>query len=305
MTTFYSNGKLLITGEYVVLDGAKALALPTKFGQTLTVKTNNDSKIIWKSLDENNTVWFEGVFEFVYKKIIQTEQNDNEVSERLVQILNAAKKLNPKFLKENEGYSITSKLDFPKNWGLGSSSTLLNNIAQWANVDAFELSNATFGGSGYDIACAQNNSPIIYSIENGFPKIEITSFKKSFESQLFFVHLNQKQNSREAIKTYQNNKHNLAETLLKINTITNQFLEDSSLKAFENLIEKHEDLIGKITKQTPIKKRLFSDYNNAIKSLGAWGGDFVLATGTKDYVENYFRNKGYHIIISYQEMILD
>ena len=31
--TFYSNGKLLITGEYVVLDGAKALALPTKFGQ--------------------------------------------------------------------------------------------------------------------------------------------------------------------------------------------------------------------------------------------------------------------------------
>ena len=33
--TFYSNGKLLITGEYVVLDGAKALALPTKYGQNL------------------------------------------------------------------------------------------------------------------------------------------------------------------------------------------------------------------------------------------------------------------------------
>jgi hypothetical protein len=27
---FYSNGKLLITGEYLVLDGAKAFALPTK-----------------------------------------------------------------------------------------------------------------------------------------------------------------------------------------------------------------------------------------------------------------------------------
>ena len=43
---FYSNGKLLLTAEYLVLDGAKALALPTKFGQDLEVKkidvqTNN------------------------------------------------------------------------------------------------------------------------------------------------------------------------------------------------------------------------------------------------------------------------
>ena len=36
--TFYSNGKLLITGEYLVLDGAKAFALPTKFGQKLTIE---------------------------------------------------------------------------------------------------------------------------------------------------------------------------------------------------------------------------------------------------------------------------
>jgi hypothetical protein len=35
--TFYSNGKLLITGEYLILDGAKGLALPTKMGQNLSV----------------------------------------------------------------------------------------------------------------------------------------------------------------------------------------------------------------------------------------------------------------------------
>ena len=35
--TFYSNGKLLLTGEYLVLNGAVALAIPTKFGQTLTI----------------------------------------------------------------------------------------------------------------------------------------------------------------------------------------------------------------------------------------------------------------------------
>ena len=43
--TFYSNGKLLITGEYVVLDGAKALALPTKFGQSLLVKDRKSTRL--------------------------------------------------------------------------------------------------------------------------------------------------------------------------------------------------------------------------------------------------------------------
>ena len=33
---YYSHGKLLITGEYTVLYGAAALALPAKFGQVMT-----------------------------------------------------------------------------------------------------------------------------------------------------------------------------------------------------------------------------------------------------------------------------
>jgi hypothetical protein len=36
--TFYSNGKLLI-GEYLVLDGGTAFALPTKFGHLIVEKT--------------------------------------------------------------------------------------------------------------------------------------------------------------------------------------------------------------------------------------------------------------------------
>ena len=51
--TFYSNGKLLLTGEYVVLDGANALAVPTKYGQNLVVEIINKPYIIWKSFNEN------------------------------------------------------------------------------------------------------------------------------------------------------------------------------------------------------------------------------------------------------------
>ena len=42
---FYSHGKLLLTGEYVVLDGAKALAIPTNKGQYLTVKPIDEPKV--------------------------------------------------------------------------------------------------------------------------------------------------------------------------------------------------------------------------------------------------------------------
>ena len=60
---FFANGKLLLTGEYAVLRGACALALPTKFGQHLTVEENNSNFINWKSLDHENKVWFENDFD--------------------------------------------------------------------------------------------------------------------------------------------------------------------------------------------------------------------------------------------------
>ena len=49
--TFYSNGKLFITGEYVVLDGGIAFSLPTKFGQNLIAEENENDYIYWKSYD--------------------------------------------------------------------------------------------------------------------------------------------------------------------------------------------------------------------------------------------------------------
>lgn len=304
MQTYYSNGKLLLTGEYVVLDGAEALALPTQFGQTLSIQTIHDAKIIWKSVDEKNAVWFEDIFVLSNNEVRNFVQNNNPISTRLLQILNVAKTLNPQFLSGSNGFKITSTLDFPQNWGLGSSSTLLNNIAQWAKVDAFTLSNATFGGSGYDIACAQHDFAIMYQRNENSPKIKPITFKKAFENELFFIHLNQKKNSREAIRTYQEHKKNSTEVISRINTITHQILDCNTLELFETLIEEHETIIGTITNQTPVKQRLFNDYRHTIKSLGGWGGDFILATGPNNYVNNYFKSNGYNTVIPFNDMIL-
>ena len=49
MNSFHANGKLLISGEYVVLDGGLALAIPTKKGQFLHFEPTNHSILHWKN----------------------------------------------------------------------------------------------------------------------------------------------------------------------------------------------------------------------------------------------------------------
>src|SRR5690606_31376087 len=122
MQKFHSKGKLLLTGEYVVLDGATALAIPTKYGQSLEVEISEKEGIHWESFDEKGTVWYEDFFDL---KNFESK-NRNEISETLSKIFNEAKKLNPTFFKDSKGFSIKTKLYFPRNWGLGTSSTLIN-----------------------------------------------------------------------------------------------------------------------------------------------------------------------------------
>ncbi|RLD28463.1 MAG: GHMP kinase, partial [Bacteroidetes bacterium] len=89
----------------------------------------------------------------------------------------------------------------------------------------------------------------------------------------------------------------------EISDITSKIITCSSLVDFEELITAHEHIISKVIKQKTVKELLFNDYKGAIKSLGAWGGDFILVTGNKNSVE-YFKGKGFNTIITYDNMVL-
>jgi len=298
----YSNGKLLLTAEYVILDGAKGLALPTKFGQSLKLRHEDSETFGWISIDKTNEPWFSATFSKTDLKTLNT--TDKDISNRLVQILSEAKQLNPSFLSNPSDYNnIEAKLTFSRNWGLGSSSTLISNIAEWAQVDPYKLLATTFGGSGYDIACAQNNTSIVYQKSKNKPVVHALNFQPCFLNHLFFVYLNQKKNSRDAIKAYRNLDFDKHALISKINGITDGIIKCTQLKEFELLLNNHEYLISKTLKTPTIKELLFSDYPGTIKSLGAWGGDFILATGSEAEME-YFKKKGYSTILSYTEMIL-
>ncbi len=298
MQKFHSNGKLLLTGEYVVLDGATALAIPTKYGQSLEVDISEKKGIQWQSFDENGLIWFEDFFSL---ENFESQNKESEISKTVSKILREAQNLNPNFLSKCEGIRVKTKLDFPRNWGLGTSSTLINNIAQWAEVDSFELLAFSFGGSGYDIAAAQSDSPILYELNKGKPVFRTVHLPWDFTDSLFFVHLNKKQNSKEGIARYRNASVN-KNTIQRISDISNKLLMCYSLLDLEKLLNAHEEIISEIVNLPTIKTQLFSDYPNTIKSLGAWGGDFVLAIGSEDDMD-YFRKKGYTTIIPFQKIL--
>ncbi|PQJ69288.1 GYDIA family GHMP kinase [Polaribacter butkevichii] len=313
MKNYYSNGKLLLTGEYLVLDGAKSLAIPTKFGQDLSVEKIKEPQIIWGSFTHTGACWFEAVFDLQKLRLVNCtfnadkEGNADVIAETLLSILVEAKNLNPDFLKSENGFMVKTNLTFPRNWGLGTSSTLINSIAAWAKVDAFKLLWNSFKGSGYDIACAQNDTPVFYQIENKKPVVAPVEFNPIFKENLFFVHLNQKQDSKEGIAKFREHldcaRHDVQGKIKRISEISDAFLKVESLEKFEALIVEHEQIISSIIKLKPVKEKLFPDYFGAIKSLGAWGGDFVLVTGNAD-TPTYFKNKGFTTILRYQEMVL-
>lgn len=303
MKTFYSHGKLLLTAEYFVLDGAKALAIPTKKGQKLSISATESPGLHWKSILADGTVWFETVFDIDALKT-QAYQNEDPILQRLGDILMAALKQQPNFLHTTEGIQAISQLEFARDWGLGSSSTLLNNIATWAQINPYKLLSDTFGGSGYDIACAKAKGPITYLRAKTDPTVETISFCPSFRHQIFFIHLNQKQNSRDSIAQYRAiEKKHIDDLLKQVNVYTDQMIQAETLNEFESIIYNHESFLADILQTSTVKNRLFSDYPGAIKSLGGWGGDFVMATGTFEDM-TYFKERGYETILSYDDMVL-
>jgi len=288
---------LLISGEYAVLDGAKALALPTTLGQTLEVCATSKNNIEWTAHDTNKNQWYHEVFS------IQdfTPGNPKDLtSQRLSQLLTEARAHQPGFLIQSHGVYVKTKLGFDRNWGLGSSSTLVNNIAQWANVDAYLLQEKVFGGSGYDIACAQTQSPIVFQKSEKRPLVKEVNFWPDFHKNLFFVYLNQKQNSRLAISHHY--KGSSSSQIDAINQLTEAFLDAKTMGDFQNTMDRHENCIGKLIGHTPVQQKLFTDYQGVVKSLGAWGGDFVLACGPTNSAE-YFMEKGFTTIISFGKII--
>ena len=300
MKSYHSHGKFLLTGEYLVLRGALSLALPLKFGQDLEIEQleTNNGQLFWKAWRPEGK-WFSVTMN--RNNLVNFSTNAPDKALMLSQILQAVKSLNPNAFEGND-LNFTTRLDFDPNWGLGSSSTLIANLARWANVNPYELLKLTFGGSGYDIACATAEQPIYYQLIDGKPQVETIDFQPPFAEHLFFVYQGQKQSSSKEIKAFleKANPTDLQNDIEAVSKISRALPKCESLDEFAMLLQCHERIIARCIGQEPVQKR-FPDFEGVLKSLGAWGGDFILAaTGWgENQVREYFKKYGLEVVFGY------
>lgn len=305
-THYRAHGKLLFTGEYAVLNGALALALPTRFGQELEViypPQAQEGWLSWQSFDANGESWFESIY--LLPDASYEEGLDDSAGHKLEAVLHAVQRQRPHVWSNMKGAAVITRLDFPRHWGLGTSSTLIANIARWLQVDPYKLLHDTFGGSGYDLACANAGGPILYQLIDGVPHYIEYPYLPPYRRHLYFVYLGKKQSSQEAIKQFREAGGDIQLLSGQITAITAQWLSARTLAEVEDCIRRHEHLISTAMQLARAKDLYFSDYWGEVKSLGAWGGDFVLVTSERHQADTraYFNEKGYDVVLTYEEMM--
>lgn len=303
--TYQANGKLLISGEYFVLAGAKALAVPLRFGQRMQVSElteSHDRMIDWQVF-QNQQTWFHCAISNTDFKILET--NSMQKAIQVASMLQHIHSHEPGLLDKEKKLLFTHHLDFNPEWGWGTSSTLVHNLACWSGINPYLLNKKFFHGSGYDVAVAGSSSPILFNIEKNIPGAEPVSFSPTYADQMFFIYLGKKQSTRASI-------HNLQETILNKKKLTNlvtditlQMLQATSTKEMMALMKEHEQIVSGATGMKKVRDIYFHDFQGEVKSLGAWGGDFVMAVSAMPSgdVKKYFRHKGFHTIYNFKELV--
>ena len=289
----------MLTSEYVAVDGALVLAIPTKLGQELFFTENDDQKslIHWQAYHQNQ-LWLDAKID--YKNWEIQETNNQKATEFILEVLRNVQNLSEIKFKSDVFYHLKTNLQFPSDFGLGSSSTLMSNLAEWAEIDAFILNEESLGGSGYDVAVAKEKSAVLYTRfpERTYHKI---NFDPIFKDELIFIHLNQKQDTREGISHYKS-KPTSTELINDYSKLTEKIINSQNLEEFSQLMTIHEQKLSDFLGIPTVKEKYFQNCPGFVKSLGAWGGDFVLASKFGDY-ESYFKKQGFSKIFSWSELI--
>ncbi|MDT8393743.1 MAG: GYDIA family GHMP kinase [Bacteroidales bacterium] len=328
---FYSNGKLLITGEYLVIKGALALAVPCAMGQEMIVKIEQgtcldpsaDKPIVnpkpseeqnpeykdkgsirWKSFYDKKC-WFDATFMLPGLEVVTA--SNNRTAAYVQKLMIEAIKLNPENIDEQSHYLIENLLEFSPDWGLGSSSSLISNIAAWFGIDTYTLYGKLHKGSAYDIACARAKGPIWYSKLPGQPVIRHIDFNPGFAYNLAFVYSGQKQDSELSVGSFLENIIVNAEDIERISAISQALPMAKTLRKFDALINEHEKIMSRVLGKPSVKSVRFADFPGSIKALGAWGGDFLLASSEIgfDKIKMYFSKQGLDIVFNWKEMVMN
>jgi len=291
---FTAHGKLLLTGEYAITQSARGIAMPTSFGQHLSLESyEGPEHVLWVALDNENKPWFTAGFDREGRVL----HSSSEAMAQKLQVF-----LEP--VRQSNGWNASvraqTKVDFPRLWGLGTSSTLCALLAQWAKIDALSY-RKLHGGSGYDLACAQANGAISYELSHEQPEIKDVQLPEVLKESVF-VYRGAKQNTDSSLKLVRSKPFS-SEQCKEITRLSDAFLLAKSIEDLESIIEKHELLIANHLGLERAIDGPFKGVVGQVKSLGGWGGDFVMLTRFEEN-RQWLEANGFTTIIPFETMTL-
>lgn len=299
METLYSSGKLILMGEYAVLHGMDALCIPLKAGQTMMVDSSNDDHIHWSWKYKDRYL-----ADFtLHKESLEVLTCRHGDPSWVIRLINHIRSKSEDFLK-NRGRIIRFDNQFPPEWGLGSSSATISSVCRYAGVDPFHINEILTGGSGADIAAATANQWFIY--RKAQPPVSWSlPFPFRLAHHVWFVYSGSKQATASHIQEVKNTRNTFNISLLPhVNWLVYRFITASALPELSFIVQEHESVISQLILKDPVGAD-FPDFPGKIKSLGAWGGDFLMAVSQQDeaFVKNYFATRGYPEVFSWEYFI--
>lgn len=296
---YYAHGKFLLTAEYLVMAGADAIVLPLNKGQHLSLLEDEHEQLRWESWYEGE-LWFQADFNAHNFDVLETE--DQFRAAFISRILKEAKELAKKE-KSFQAKKIITELEFSPDWGLGSSSTLIVNVSRLFDINAFDLHKRVSRGSGFDVAAGMSTYPFRYRLKKNKREMMPVRIPELFFNHTFFVYLGQKADSGIAVEEFSQQDKDLKIPVKYINEISGQFTEVESVRELSRITNEHEQFMSDVLGM-PSPTDRFADYPYGMKSLGAWGGDFIMAIHPKgkQEVERYFKHKGCPLVFSANEL---
>ena len=289
----------MLTAEYLVMAGADALVMPINKEQELWLEESSNSLLKWESYF-NQDLWFEAVFHPDDFRVMSS--TDIKKANYVSGLLKSALKLTKNRPRLHHSV-IKTDLQFNPDWGMGSSSTLIVNLSHLFDINAFDLHKSVSNGSGFDIAAGMSGFPFRYRLKRNKREISPIILPDLFYEHAYFVYLGKKVSSDQAIESFNPSDPTWKMPVKYINEITAQFSEVDSFEELSRITAEHEMFMSEVLGMaSPVKR--FADYPYGMKSLGAWGGDFIMVMHprNKKEVEKYFHHKGCPVVFSAKEL---
>lgn len=300
MQSFYAPGKVLLNGEYTVLVGFEGMALPAKCGQWLDTWVFNTPNgkvdtLYYQALDENELPWFQ--LEVSLDEMLPSSEisaDDKPVAEVFLKLLNLVA---DSFFESGKSIRLVTRLEFNRNSGLGSSSTFVALMSQFFGLNPQEVQAQLFGGSGYDVAIAQVQKPLIFWKNEQGAHFRPWKLSSSLTQQWNIVFWGEKVNSRTSSANVKNTLEQLSQDTaykMQLEKILSLTRDAQDIPTLETSLEMMQMFLSQLLEMdTPYQTLGIKPVSQGLcKWLGAWGGDMLLVN--KKILQEYstvFKNK--------------